>query len=117
MKGHRAKAIAVCLAGIGMLVQTHIVHASNYNLTGRVTGVRTQDNGCYIAVDDKSRGGYANAWHRATSGAICDVAKIAFQNATNVKLDASVAPGPRDANDINAIEMYWEPIKWPPYFP
>ena len=110
------KPIAVLLVGLGIMVQASAAYS--YTLQGRVTGLRTQGNSsCYIAVLDKAAAGYSNAWHSVKDQGICNIAKMAFENGRVVKVDASVDPGPRNANDINSIEITWEAIKWPPYFP
>ena len=114
MKHQYAASVLIGLLGIGGMAD--VWASTSYTMLGRVTGLRAQNNSCYIAVNDRSAGGYSNAWHKGV-GEVCNIAKMAFDNGRTVRIEAKVDPVKANTNDIQAIEMTWEYIQWPPYHP
>ncbi|WP_145595498.1 hypothetical protein [Yersinia aleksiciae] len=88
----------------------------NYEVTGKVNGIRISKDKCYISFESNNLTKYSNAWHFSDGDAVCKIAQMAYilgspVSATNEVNTNNVSY----ANTVKSIIIGVKGIHWPPY--
>ncbi|CNI97945.1 hypothetical protein HB991_16435 [Yersinia mollaretii] len=108
--------IKLILLSTIMLTTLNSFASKNYDLTGKINGIRISNDRCYISFEANNSPYYSNGWHFSDSEAICKISQMAYILGKPVRATCEIDTNNMSyANTVKSIIIGIEGIHWPPY--
>lgn len=87
-----------------------------YELTGKINGIRISKDTCHISFETDNNPYYSKGWHYSDGESICKIAQLAYIIGKDVRATGEVnTDNILYANTIKDIIVGVQGIHWPPY--
>ncbi|CNH49288.1 hypothetical protein [Yersinia pekkanenii] len=89
---------------------------NNYELVGKVNGIRISANTCHISFDAENSPYYSSGWHFSDGDSVCKIAIISYLMGKTVRATGEInTENELYTNTVKNITLGVQGIHWPPY--